>query len=92
MLHIDDDNKEFLEEARISELLKKYAKFLPVEIVFGKKKEWKDGKEVETDEDNVINNTTPAWTKKPADLKDEDYKEFYRELYPFSEDLCSTSI
>ena len=86
VLHIDDDNKEFLEEARISELLKKYAKFLPVEIVFGKKKEWKDGKEVETDEDNVINNTTPAWTKKPADLKDEDYKEFYRELYPFSED------
>ncbi|HOG05637.1 MAG TPA: molecular chaperone HtpG, partial [Paludibacter sp.] len=86
VLHIDDDNKEFLEEARILELLKKYAKFLPVEVVFGKKKEWKDGKEVETDEDNVINNTTPAWTKKPADLKDEDYKEFYRELYPFSED------
>ena len=86
VLHIDDENKEFLEEARISELLKKYAKFLPVEIVFGKKKEWKDGKEVETDEDNVINNTTPAWTKKPVDLKEEDYQAFYRELYPFSED------
>lgn len=86
VLHIDEENMEFLEEARITELLNKYAKFLPVEIVFGKKKEWKDGKEVETEEDNVINNTTPAWTKKPVDLKDEDYKEFYRELYPFSED------
>jgi molecular chaperone HtpG len=86
VLHIDDDNKEFLEESKISELLKKYCKFLPIEIVFGKKKEWKDGKDVETDEDNVINNTTPAWTKKPADLKDEDYDAFYRELYPFTED------
>ncbi|GAB1416435.1 molecular chaperone HtpG [Paludibacter sp.] len=86
VLHIDDENKEFLEESKISELLKKYCKFLPVEIVFGKKKEWKDGKEVETEEDNVINNTTPAWTKKPADLKEEDYTEFYRELYPYSED------
>jgi len=86
VLHIDDENKEFLEESKISELLKKYCKFLPVEIVFGKKKEWKDGKEVETEEDNVINNTTPTWTKKPADLKEEDYTEFYRELYPYSED------
>ena len=86
VLHIDDDNKEFLEEAKIKELLTKYCKFLPIEIVFGKKKEWKDGKDVETDEDNVINNTTPAWTKKPADLKDEDYDAFYRELYPFTED------
>lgn len=86
VLHIDDENKEFLEESKISELLKKYCKFLPVEIVFGKKKEWKDGKEVETEVDNVINNTTPTWTKKPADLKEEDYTEFYRELYPYSED------
>jgi molecular chaperone HtpG len=86
VLHIDDENKEFLEDSKISELLKKYCKFLPVEIVFGKKKEWKDGKEVETDEDNVINNTAPAWTKKPADLKEEDYAQFYRDLYPMSED------
>ncbi|MEA4935751.1 MAG: molecular chaperone HtpG [Paludibacter sp.] len=86
VLHIDDENKDFLEESKIKELLTKYCKFLPVEIVFGKKKEWKDGKEVETEEDNVINNTSPAWTKKPADLKDEDYAQFYRELYPFSED------
>jgi molecular chaperone HtpG len=86
VLHIDDDNKDFLEETKIKELLTKYCKFLPVEIVFGKKKEWKDGKEVETEEDNIINNTSPAWTKKPADLKDEDYDAFYRELYPFSED------
>ncbi|MEA4976665.1 MAG: molecular chaperone HtpG [Paludibacter sp.] len=86
VLHIDDENKEFLEDSKISELLKKYCKFLPVEIVFGKKKEWKDGKEVETEEDNVINNTAPAWTKKPADLKEEDYAQFYRDLYPMSED------
>lgn len=86
VLHIDDENKDFLEDAKIKELLTKYCKFLPVEIVFGKKKEWKDGKEVETEEDNVINNTSPAWTKKPADLKDDDYNAFYRELYPFSED------
>lgn len=86
VLHIDDENKEFLEESKIKELLTKYCKFLPVEIVFGKVKEWKDGKEVETDKDNVINNTTPAWTKKPADLKEEDYNSFYRELYPMSED------
>ena len=86
VLHIDDENKEFLEESKIKELLTKYCKFLPVEIVFGKVKEWKDGKEVETEKDNVINNTTPAWTKKPADLKEEDYNSFYRELYPMSED------
>jgi molecular chaperone HtpG len=86
VLHIDDENKDFLEESKIKELLTKYCKFLPVEIVFGKKKEWKDGKELETEEDNIINNTSPAWTKKPADLKDEDYDAFYRELYPMSED------
>lgn len=86
VLHIDDENKDFLEESKIKELLTKYCKFLPVEIVFGKVKEWKEGKEVETDKDNVINNTTPAWTKKPADLKEEDYNAFYRELYPMSED------
>ena len=73
VLHIDDENKEFLEEARISTILTKYCKFLPIPIVFGKKKEWKDGKEVETAEDNIVNNTEPAWTKKPVDLKDEDY-------------------
>lgn len=86
ILHIDDDCKEFLEEARISSLLKKYCSFLPVAIAFGKKKEWKDGKQVETAEDNVINETTPLWTKKPSELKDEDYKEFYRSLYPMSDE------
>ncbi|MDD3480178.1 MAG: molecular chaperone HtpG [Paludibacteraceae bacterium] len=86
VLHIDDDNKDFLEEARISGLLTKYCKFLPVPIAFGTKKEWKDGKEVETNEPNIINNPEPAWTKKPADLKDEDYANFYRELYPYAED------
>jgi len=86
VLHIDDENKDFLEESKIKELLTKYCKFLPVEIVFGKVKEWKEGKEVETDKDNVINTITPAWTKKPADLKEEDYNAFYRELYPMSED------
>lgn len=82
VLHIDDENKEFLEESRIQELLNKYCRFLPVEIAFGKKKEWKDGKNAETDEDNIINDTNPAWVKKPADLKDEDYSKFYRDLYP----------
>ena len=86
VLHIDDENKDFLEESKIKDLLKKYCKFLPVEIAFGKVKEWKDGKEVETDKDNIINNTSPAWTKKPADLKEEDYNTFYRELYPMSEE------
>ncbi len=82
IMHIDDENLEFLEEHKINELLNKYCKFLPVEIAFGNKKEWKDGKEVETEEFNIINNINPAWKQAPADLKDEDYKSFYRELYP----------
>lgn len=86
VLHIDDESQEFLEDSKIQELLTKYCKFLPVEIVFGKKTEWKDGKQVETDEDNVINNTQPAWTRKPADLKEEDYTNFYHELYPMQFD------
>ena len=86
VLYIDDDCKEFLEESRISALLKKYCSFLPVPIAFGKKKEWKDGKQVETAEDNVINDTNPLWTKKPSELSDEDYKKFYRELYPMSDE------
>ncbi|MBE6313018.1 MAG: molecular chaperone HtpG [Bacteroidales bacterium] len=85
VLFIDDENKEFLEDARINTLLNKYCKFLPVEIAFGKETEWKDGKNVETDKDKIINNTKPAWTKKPSELKDEDYDNFYRELYPMSE-------
>ncbi|WP_291584786.1 molecular chaperone HtpG [Bacteroides sp.] len=86
ILYIDDDCKEFLEEARISGLLTKYCKFLPVPIAFGKKKEWKDGKQVETAEDNIINDTTPLWTRKPSELSDEDYTKFYRELYPMSDE------
>ena len=86
VLYIDDDCKEFLEEARISTLLKKYCSFLPVPVAFGKKKEWKDGKQAETAEDNVINETTPLWTRKPSELKDEDYKAFYRDLYPMSDE------
>lgn len=86
VLYIDDDCKEFLEEARLSTLLKKYCSFLPVPVAFGKKKEWKDGKQVETAEDNVINETTPLWTRKPSELKDEDYKAFYRNLYPMSDE------
>lgn len=86
ILYIDDDCKEFLEEARISSLLKKYCSFLAVPVAFGKKKEWKDGKQIETAEDNVINNTNPLWTRKPAELKDEDYKTFYSELYPMSDE------
>ncbi|GHT35431.1 chaperone protein htpG [Bacteroidia bacterium] len=85
VLYIDDENKDFLEESKIESLLKKYCKFLPIEIVFGKKKDWKDGKSVETEEDNIINDPQPLWTKKPADLKDEDYDKFYNDLYPFSE-------
>jgi molecular chaperone HtpG len=85
-LHIDKDSKEFLEENRIEELLKKYCKFLPVEIAFGKEKEWKDGKYIETGKDKIINNTKPAWTLKPADLKEEDYLKFYRELYPVGDE------
>ena len=86
VLHIDKESEEYLQKNKIEELLKKYCKFLPVAIVFGKKQEWKDGKYVDTDQDNIINNTEPAWTKKPADLKDEDYQSFYKELYPMSED------
>ncbi len=86
VLHIDDDCKEFLEKSRIEGLLKKYCSFLPVAVAFGKKQEWKDGKYVDTEEDNVINETTPMWTRKASELKDEDYKEFYRKLYPMSDE------
>ena len=86
IMHVSDDEKEFLEKNRIQELLSKYCKFLPIEVVFGKKTEWKDGKEQETDNDNVINDTKPAWVKKPADLKEEDYIKFYHQLYPMAED------
>lgn len=86
IMHVSDDEKEFLEKNRIQELLSKYCKFLPIEVVFGKKTEWKDGKEQETDKDNVINDTKPAWVKKPADLKEEDYIKFYHQLYPMAED------
>ena len=86
ILYIDDDCKEFLEETRIYSLLTKYCRFLPIPIAFGKKKEWKDGKQVETNEDNVINETYPLWTRKPVELKDEDYKKFYRELYPMADE------
>jgi molecular chaperone HtpG len=86
ILHIDDDNKQYATKAEINTLLKKYCRFLPVEVVFGKETEWKDGKEVEKDTDNVINETKPLWTRTPSDLKDEDYSKFYRDLYPMSED------
>ena len=86
VMHINDDSEEFLDEGKISEILDKYCKFLPVPVVFGKQKEWKDGKEVETDKENQINDTEPAWTKMPADLKDEDYKNFYRKLYPMADE------
>ncbi|MDR1115855.1 MAG: molecular chaperone HtpG [Tannerella sp.] len=86
ILYMDDESKQFLEKSKITELLTKYCRFLPVPIVFGKKQEWKDGKYVDTDEDNVINNITPAWTRKPSELKDEDYESFYRELYPMGEE------
>ena len=86
VMYVDDDCKEFLEKNKIEELLKKYCRFLPVPVIFGKKTEWKDGKQVDTEEDNVINNTTPLWIRKPTDLKDEDYKNFYRELYPMSDE------
>ncbi len=85
-LWIDDDNKEYLEQARIDLLLKKYCRFLPVPVVSGKEQEWKDGKYVDTDRDKVINATEPAWTKKPSDLTDDDYRNFYHELYPGQED------
>jgi len=86
ILYLDDESKDFADDYKISTLLEKYCKFLPVPIVFGKEKEWKDGKETETGKDKVINNTKPAWTKKPADLKEEDYTSFYHELYPMAED------
>jgi molecular chaperone HtpG len=86
IMYIDDDCKEFLDENKIEGLLKKYCRFLPVHIACGKKKEWKDGKNVETDQDNIINNVEPLWTKTPSELKDEDYKNFYRELYPMSDE------
>ena len=84
ILHIDEDNKEFLEKEKIESLLKKYCKFLPIPIVYGKKQEWKDGKYVDTEEDNVINEVNPLWKQMPAGLKDEDYLQFYRTLYPMS--------
>lgn len=86
IMHIDDDCKEFLEDSKIEEMLKKYCKFLPVDIKFGNKKEWKDGKMEDTDEPNIINTTSPLWAKKPSELKDEDYKDFYRDLYPMSDE------
>ena len=86
ILHIDDDCKEFLDKIKIQELLNKYCKFMPVPVAFGKKSEWKDGKQVDTDEDNIINNVEPLWTKTPSTLKDEDYKAFYRTLYPMQDD------
>ncbi|MBR1426824.1 MAG: molecular chaperone HtpG [Paludibacteraceae bacterium] len=82
VLHINDEFAQYLEDSTVEGLLRKYCKFLPVEIAFGKKKEWKDGKQVETDEDNIINNVNPAWMRKPADLTEDDYKAFYHELYP----------
>jgi molecular chaperone HtpG len=86
VLYVDDDCKEFLEKNKIQELLNKYCKFLAIPVAFGKKTEWKDGKQVETAEDNVINNTTPIWTKKPSELEDKDYINFYHELYPMADD------
>ncbi len=86
VMHIDDDCQEFLEKNKMEELLRKYCHFLPVPIAFGKKTEWKDGKQVDTEEDLIINDVEPLWTKKPADLKDEDYKEFYRNLFPMADE------
>ena len=86
ILHIDDDCKEFLDKQKIEELLQKYCKFLPVPVAFGKKTEWKDGKQVETAEDHIINSVEPLWTKTPSTLKDEDYKSFYRTLYPMHDE------
>ena len=82
VLYIDDENKEFLEDSKIESLLKKYCRFLPVPVIFGKEQEWKDGKYVDTDKDKIINDTTPAWTKKPTELTEEDYRKFYHDLYP----------
>lgn len=86
VLYIDDESKEFLEPQRIETLLRKYCRFLPVPVIFGKEQEWKDGKYVDTDEDKVINDMTPLWTRKPTDLSDDDYKTFYHEMYPGADD------
>ncbi len=86
ILHIDPENKEFLEQARIDAMLKKYCRFLPVPVISGKEQEWKDGKMVDTDRDKIINITEPAWTKKPTALTDKDYRDFYHELYPGQDD------
>lgn len=86
VLHIADDCKEFLEKEKLQELLNKYCKFLPIAVAFGKKTKWEDGKQVDTDEPNVINDTTPLWTKTPSTLNDEDYKKFYSDLYPMSDE------
>ncbi len=86
IMYINEEEKDFLEDTKVNELLTKYCKFLPIEIIFGKKKEWKDGEYKDTTEDNVINDTNPAWTRKPADLTEEDYEKFYRELYPMAQD------
>ncbi len=86
ILHIDDDCKEYLDKYKLEQLLQKYCKFMAVPVAFGKKTEWKDGKQVDTDEDNVINSVEPLWTKAPSTLKDEDYKSFYRTLYPMSDE------
>ena len=86
ILYIDDDCKEFLEKTRIETLLNKYCKFLPVPVALGKKTEWKDGKQVETKDDNIINSVEPLWTKTPSSLKDEDYKNFYNTLYPMQDE------
>lgn len=86
ILYVDDENKDFLNQQKINGLLTKYCRFLPIPIAFGKKQEWKDGKYVDTDQDNIINDTTPAWVRKPTDLKEEDYKKFYQDLYPMSDE------
>lgn len=86
VLHVSEDCKEFLENSKINELLQKYCRFLPVPVAFGKKTEWKDGKQVETKEDNIVNDTNPLWMQTPSTLKDEDYKSFYRKLYPMGDD------
>ena len=86
IMYINEEEKDFLEDSKVNELLTKYCKFLPIEIISGKKKEWKDGEYRDTDEDNVINDTNPAWTRKPADLNEEDYEKFYRELYPMAQE------
>ena len=86
ILHMDDDCKEFLQKGKVSELLNKYCRFLPVPVVFGKKTEWKDGKQVDTEEDNVVNDINPLWTRTPQDLQEKDYKDFYRQLYPMSDE------